>query len=87
MRSPNDGFLKTQFYVSSDQSDANSWEFGMGVVDSDGVTGYGLGLREGTTSGFKIQTLNNGAGWIPNDDGTWTALAAQNYYYKVTVTE
>jgi len=87
LRSPNDGILKTQFYVSIDQADANSWEFGMGVVDSDGGTGYGLCIREGTTSGFKIQTPSYGAGWISNDDGTWTALAAQNYYYKVTVTE
>jgi len=73
--------LLVQLLISTDGSDANSFE----PRDADSnAGGRGFVIYAHDDDNVKVQTADTGIGY-QNDNGTFTTLGSDNWYYKVRV--
>lgn len=77
--------LVVKFYISTDGTEANSFEPINGSYSSAGVLTYGHTYHAININSFEIQTGINGILYLIQGSGAGGVVAAQSYYYKVKV--
>ncbi len=74
--------LIVKFFISTDGTEANSFEVGYG--HNGASNGIGFTTFNINTSSFKLQTGSNGILYV-DDDGVVQLIDSENWYYKFVV--
>jgi len=79
--------LIVKFFLSTDDTDANSFETLADTLDLGTATVWenGITVYQTDTNTLKIQTADDGAYTQINDDGSRNVIDADSYYYRVVV--
>ncbi len=75
--------LLVKVLVSTDGTDANSFEVGTIATKEDSVFEQGFTIFVVDNNNVQVQTGSGGIGWIDQAAGGRGMIAAQNWYYKI----
>ena len=76
--------LLVRFFISTDGTDANSFETGY-AANEGGSRQLGVTTYQTSTDAFKIHTGANGISQVRDSDGNIASIATDSYYYRIVV--
>jgi len=76
--------LLVKVLISTDGTDANSFEVTDASIQDTGGNAYGATIYNIDNNNIKVQTSANGITYV-DDNGVTQAIAAQDWYYKIKV--
>ena len=76
--------LLVKLFISTDGTDANSFEILLNDFSTAGTGYYGVAIYQVDNNNIKVQTAIGGI-TLTQDDGTMVAIDTDNWYYKVKI--